>query len=65
MAKTAEVDFRFKSPGPKPNGLQAVEDGLWYIDQGDNRVFKLDYETGETLFEAQTTTDRSSRDHVG
>ena len=60
MAKTAEVEFRFKSPGPQPNGLQAVEDGLWYIDQGDNRVFKLDYETGETMFEAQTTTDRSS-----
>ena len=60
MAKTAEVEFRFKSPGPQPNGLQAIEDGLWYIDQGDNRVFKLDFETGETLFEAQTTTDRSS-----
>ena len=60
MAKTAEVEFRFKSPGPQPNGLQAAEDGLWYIDQGDNRVFKLDYDTGETMFEAQTTTDRSS-----
>ena len=65
MAKTAEVEFRFKSPGPQPNGLQAAEDGLWYIDQGDNRVFKLDYDTGETLFEAQTTTDRSSGITVG
>ncbi len=60
MAKTAEVEFRFKSPGPQPNGLQAEEDGLWYIDQGDNRLFKLDYDSGDTLFEAQTTTDRSS-----
>jgi len=65
MAKVASVDVRFKSPGPQPNGLQAAEDGLWYIDQRDNKVYELDWETGATLFEAQTTTDRSSGITIG
>ncbi len=56
----ARVEKRFKSPGPHPNGLQAAADGLWYIDQVDNKVYRLDYETGETLFEAQTDTVHSS-----
>lgn len=59
-AKIATVVQMFVSPGPKPNGLQAADDGLWYIDQGNNRVYKLDWRTGETLFEADTETDRSS-----
>ena len=56
----ARVEERFKSPGPQPNGLHAAADGLWYIDQGDLKVYKLDYQTGETLFEAQTDTEHSS-----
>jgi streptogramin lyase len=56
----ARVEKRFKSPGPHPNGLQAAPDGLWYIDQVDNKVYRLDYESGETLFEAQTDTQHSS-----
>lgn len=60
MADIAKVDFRFKSPGPQPNGLHAGEDGLWVIDQADLKVYKLDYETGDTLFEVQTTTNHSS-----
>ena len=52
----ARVEKKFKSPGPHPNGLQAAEDGLWYIDQVDNKVYKLDYQTGATLFAAQTAT---------
>ena len=58
--KIARVEKRFKSPGPHPNGLQAAADGLWCIDQGDNKLHKLDYETGEILFEAQTDTVHSS-----
>ncbi|MBM3957281.1 MAG: hypothetical protein FJ313_04430 [Gemmatimonadetes bacterium] len=65
MANIARVEVLFKSPGPQPNGLQAAPDGLWCIDQGDNRVYRLDYGTGRTLFEAQTTTDRSSGITVG
>ena len=54
------VEKRFKTPGPQPNGIQAASDGLWYIDQKDLKVYKLDWETGETLFEAPTDTEHSS-----
>ena len=37
----ARVEKKFKSPGPHPNGLQAADDGLWYIDQVDNKIYKL------------------------
>ena len=56
----ARAEERFKSPGPQPNGLHAADDGLWYIDQVDLKVYKLDYQTGEILFEAQTDTEHSS-----
>ena len=65
MANIAQVEVLYKTPGPQPNGLQAAPDGLWYIDQGNDRVYRLDYETGRTLFEAQTTTDRSSGITIG
>jgi len=65
MADIAKVEVLYKSPGPQPNGLHAAPDGLWYIDQVDTRVYKLDYETGRTLFEAQTTTDHSSGITIG
>ncbi|MFW6174951.1 MAG: hypothetical protein ACOC5K_04155, partial [Chloroflexota bacterium] len=54
------VYIRSKSPGPQPNGLQAADDGLWYIDQRNDRVYKLDWDTGDTLHEAQTRTVHSS-----
>ena len=56
----AKIEKRFKSPGPQPNGLHAASDALWYIDQANNKVYKLDYETGEILFEVQTDTVHSS-----
>jgi sugar lactone lactonase YvrE len=65
MVKIAKVEKLFLSPGPQPNGLQAAPDGLWYIDQRDNKVYKLDWKTGKTLFEAQTATDRSSGITIG
>lgn len=58
--KIAKVEKRFKSPGPHPNGLQAAADGLWSIDQGNNILYKQDYETGDVIFEAQTDTVKSS-----
>lgn len=58
--RTAQIDRRFQSPGPQPNGLQAAADGLWCIDQANNRVYRLDWETGSVLFEAQTDTVHSS-----
>ena len=63
--KTAKVEKRFKSPGPQPNGLQASADGLWCIDQVDDKVTRLDYETGAVLSEVQTDTVHSSGITVG
>ena len=60
MIKIAKVEKRFKSPGPQPNGLQAAPDGLWIIDQVDLKIYKVDWETGDVLFEAQTDTEHSS-----
>ena len=50
----------FMHPGPQPNGLQATEDGLWVIDQSDNHLYKLNYETGEILEKFATETLYSS-----
>ena len=60
MIKIAKVEKLYKSPGPQPNGLQAAEDGLWCIDQGNMKVYRSDWETGEVLFEADTDTEHSS-----
>ena len=55
-----EIRDEFVHPGPQPNGLQAADDGLWVIDQVDNHLYKLDYETGETLEKLPTETEHSS-----
>jgi outer membrane protein assembly factor BamB len=45
----------FLAPGKMPNGLQAVADGLWILDQEDpNKVHKVRYEDGSVLKEIQT-----------
>ncbi|MCB0140561.1 MAG: hypothetical protein KDE50_11690 [Caldilineaceae bacterium] len=56
----ATPQIRFASPGPQPNGLQAAPDGLWCIDQVDNKIYRQDFESGAVLFEAQTDTVHSS-----
>ena len=61
----ARVEKLFKSPGPQPNGIQAAPDGLWCIDQVDHKVYRVDYATGNILFEAQTDTVHSSGITVG
>ncbi|MCE2435590.1 MAG: hypothetical protein J4F29_22135 [Candidatus Latescibacteria bacterium] len=48
-----------------PNGLQAAPDGLWIIDQVDLKIYKVDWETGDVLFEAQTDTEHSSGITIG
>lgn len=62
---SARVEKLFESPGTQPNGLQAAADGLWCIDQASGIVYRLDYESGEVLFEAQTDTVHSSGITVG
>src|SRR5439155_11153171 len=48
--KTRKVEIVFDSPGrnPKPNGLQATDQGLWIIDQGPgSRAYLVDYDHGK------------------
>lgn len=55
-----KVETVFKSPGPKPNGLQATKDGLWILDQGDNRAYLVSYEDGKVLRALDTESKAGS-----
>lgn len=54
------VETVFDSPGPKPNGLQAAPDGLWILDQGDNRAYLVRYEDGKVLRALDTESKAGS-----
>ena len=58
--RSAEVTTMFDSPGPKPNGLQAAEEGLWILDQGDNRAYLVDYKDGKVIRQIETETKAGS-----
>lgn len=55
-----QASVLWTTPGPQPNGLQAGPDGLWVIDQVDNRVYKLDYADGRILQSFPTRATHSS-----
>ena len=52
--------LRWYTPGPQPNGLQAVDDGVWVIDQDDLDVYLLDWSDGHVLKRFHTETQHSS-----
>lgn len=58
--RTRKVETAFKSPGPKPNGLQATPDGLWILDQGDNHAYLVSYENGKVLRDLATDSKAGS-----
>jgi streptogramin lyase len=58
--RVGKVETVFKSPGPNPNGLQATDDGLWMIDQGNNKAYLVSYTDGKVLREFETDADRAS-----
>lgn len=58
--RTGKVETVFKSPGPQPNGLQATSEGLWIMDQGDNKVYLVSYDNGKVLRSFPTEADRAS-----
>lgn len=60
VRKLGRVETVFKSPGPHPNGLQATKDGLWIIDQSNNKVYLVTYAGGQVLRELDTEADRAS-----
>src|SRR4029078_2384084 len=51
---------RWKTPGPQPNGLQAVPEGMWGIDQEELFVSLLDWQDGRVLKKFPTETYHSS-----
>ncbi|MEO7650605.1 MAG: hypothetical protein ABIZ80_09050 [Bryobacteraceae bacterium] len=58
--RVGNVETVFKSPGPKPNGLQATKDGLWIMDQGDNHAYLVSYQDGRVLRKLPTDADKAS-----
>ncbi|MCE2457377.1 MAG: hypothetical protein J4G14_06130 [Dehalococcoidia bacterium] len=61
-----KIEDMWLTPCPRPNGLQAADDGLWVISADDgSRLQKLDYETGEAMIDVTTETFRSSGLTVG
>ncbi len=54
------VDLLYKTPGPHPNGLQATRDGLWILDQQNNKVYLVGLTSGRVEHEIQTAADRGS-----
>jgi streptogramin lyase len=62
VRRVSKVEIVFRSPrGSKPNGLQATEQGLWIMDQGEgNRVYLVRYEDGQVLRTLDTEADRAS-----
>src|SRR6476646_7851853 len=59
--KAGKVEIVFDSPGPQPNGLQATDEGLWIMDQGDGSMVHLvAYDGGRVLRSFGTETDKSS-----
>ena len=53
------VEHVFDAPGPHPNGLQAVEEGLWVLDQSINQASLVSY-SGEEIQTLDTASDRGS-----
>lgn len=47
--REVKVETAFKSPGPQPNGLQATKDGLWILDQREDRACLVSYDSGKVL----------------
>lgn len=59
-SRSIPVETVFDSPGPKPNGLQATDEGLWILDQGDNHAYLVSYKDGKVLRDLATDTKAGS-----
>jgi hypothetical protein len=61
MASKVDPRVLWKTPGKQPNGLQAVPEGIWVIDQIDpNDIYLLSYE-GKELKKIPTRAKHSTR----
>lgn len=61
IRRAGTVEIAFKSPTPRPNGLQATPEGLWIIDQGPgSRASLVRYSDGQVIRSFDTDTVRPS-----
>lgn len=61
LRRAGKVEIAFKSPTPRPNGLQATPEGLWIIDQGPgSRASLVRYGDGQVIRSFETDTVRPS-----
>lgn len=61
VRRAGKVEIAFKSPTPRPNGLQATPEGLWIIDQGPGcRASLVRYSDGSVIRSFETDTVRPS-----
>lgn len=60
IAERVKARVKWYTPGPQPNGLQAVPEGMWVIDQHDLYVYLLDWHDGRELRKFPTVTNHSS-----
>ncbi|MEZ5417796.1 MAG: hypothetical protein R2708_10685 [Vicinamibacterales bacterium] len=61
VRRAGRVEVAFKSPTPRPNGLQATPEGLWIIDQGPgSRASLVRYADGSVIRSFETDTVRPS-----
>ena len=58
--RRVKVEIAFRSPGPKPNGLQATKEGLWVLDQSNNKAYLVTYENGQVLRALDTKSKAGS-----
>ncbi len=54
-----KIEKMFDLPGAQPNGMQATEEGIWFLDQVSNRAILVSYE-GETLKAIDTDSEHGS-----
>lgn len=61
VRRAGTVEIAFKSPTPRPNGLQATAAGLWIIDQGPgSRASLVRFSDGQVIRSFETDTVRPS-----
>ena len=59
-SRSVKVEKVFDSPGTGPNGMQATSEGLWILDQQDNRAYLVSPADGKVLRKLDTECDRGS-----
>ena len=60
VRKIGKLETPFKSPGPRPNDLQATPAGMWVLDAENNKAYLVTWEDGKILREFDTESNVGS-----